>query len=56
MFLCSLFLWSVPFLCWMAIVILMVAAVVVYFVPLRLIILVWGEWVVWSGWVALLCV
>ncbi|XP_064390828.1 multiple C2 and transmembrane domain-containing protein 1-like [Halichondria panicea] len=38
----NLFLWSVPFLCWMAIVILMVAAVVVYFVPLRLIILVWG--------------
>ncbi|XP_060762933.1 multiple C2 and transmembrane domain-containing protein 1 isoform X1 [Neoarius graeffei] len=34
--------WTVPFLSWLAIVVLCVAMLIVYFVPLRYIILAWG--------------
>ncbi|KAJ8285476.1 hypothetical protein GJAV_G00027220 [Gymnothorax javanicus] len=34
--------WTVPFLSWLAIVALCVATVVIYFIPLRYIVLVWG--------------
>ncbi|MEQ2236309.1 Multiple C2 and transmembrane domain-containing protein 1, partial [Ilyodon furcidens] len=34
--------WTVPFLSWLAIVALGVATVVIYFIPLRFIVLAWG--------------
>ncbi|XP_055080423.1 multiple C2 and transmembrane domain-containing protein 1 isoform X2 [Periophthalmus magnuspinnatus] len=34
--------WTVPFLSWLAIVALVVATVIVYFIPLRYIVLAWG--------------
>uniref|UniRef100_A0A3Q2FL07 Multiple C2 domains, transmembrane 1a n=1 Tax=Cyprinodon variegatus TaxID=28743 RepID=A0A3Q2FL07_CYPVA len=34
--------WTVPFLSWLAIVALVVATVVIYFIPLRFIVLAWG--------------
>eukprot|EP00731_Ephydatia_muelleri_P016626 Em0009g1050a len=34
--------WRVPWLCWLAITVLTVAMVIVYFIPLRYIILAWG--------------
>ncbi|MEQ2291009.1 Multiple C2 and transmembrane domain-containing protein 1 [Ameca splendens] len=34
--------WTVPFLSWLAIVVLGVATVVIYFIPLRFIVLAWG--------------
>ncbi|CAL9708204.1 unnamed protein product [Knipowitschia caucasica] len=34
--------WTVPFLSWLAIVALVVATIVVYFIPLRYIVLAWG--------------
>lgn len=40
--LCSLFYWRVPFLSWMAIIVLAGAGILLYFVPLRYVILVWG--------------
>ena len=43
LFLFSLFDWSVPFLCWMAVTILLLASILFYFVPLRYVILVWGK-------------
>lgn len=41
--LCSTFNWTVPFLSWLAIVALGLATVIIYFIPLRLIVLAWGE-------------
>lgn len=38
----NLFHWTVPFLCWMAILICLLAMILTYFVPLRYIILIWG--------------
>ena len=49
----STFNWTVPFLSWLAIVTLCVATLVVYLIPLRYIVLAWGEpWrrAVWMGW------
>ncbi|KAL5482015.1 hypothetical protein EMCRGX_G022294 [Ephydatia muelleri] len=34
--------WRVPWLCWLAITVLTVAMVIVYFIPLRYVILAWG--------------
>uniref|UniRef100_A0A3B3X8I6 C2 domain-containing protein n=1 Tax=Poecilia mexicana TaxID=48701 RepID=A0A3B3X8I6_9TELE len=34
--------WTVPFLSWLAIVALVVATIIVYFIPLRFIVLAWG--------------
>eukprot|EP00731_Ephydatia_muelleri_P016633 Em0009g1057a len=34
--------WRVPWLCWLAITVLTIAMVIVYFIPLRYIILAWG--------------
>lgn len=39
----SLFDWSVPFLCWMAVILTVLAGLTMYFIPLRYIILAWGE-------------
>ena len=39
----STFNWTVPFLSWLAIVTLCVATLAVYFIPLRYIVLAWGE-------------
>lgn len=39
---CSLLYWTVPFLCWMAIVVFMFAMLLTYHVSLRYIILTWG--------------
>ena len=39
----SLFNWSVPFLTWTAIAVLGCASVLLYFIPIRYIILVWGK-------------
>lgn len=41
--LCSTFNWTVPFLSWLAIVALGVATIILYFIPLRYIVLAWGE-------------
>lgn len=41
--LCSTFNWTVPFLSWLAIVALGVATIIIYFIPLRYIVLAWGE-------------
>ena len=38
----NLFNWSVPFLCWMAVCILLLASILFYVVPLRYVILAWG--------------
>lgn len=38
----NLFNWSVPFLCWMSVGVLVLASFLFYFVPLRYVILVWG--------------
>lgn len=38
----NLFIWSVPFCCWLAITVLLGAAGVLYFIPPRFIILLWG--------------
>ncbi|KAG7243932.1 hypothetical protein INR49_006090 [Caranx melampygus] len=38
----STFNWTVPFLSWLAIVALGVATIIIYFIPLRYIVLVWG--------------
>ncbi|CAB1319380.1 unnamed protein product, partial [Coregonus sp. 'balchen'] len=35
--------WTVPFLSWLAIVALCVATVLIYYIPLRYIVLAWGE-------------
>lgn len=43
LFLCSTFNWTVPFLSWLAIVALGVATIIIYFIPLRFIVLAWGE-------------
>lgn len=40
---CSTFNWTVPFLSWLAIVALGVATTIIYFIPLRYIVLAWGE-------------
>lgn len=39
----STFNWTVPFLSWLAIVALCVATLIVYFIPLRYIVLAWGK-------------
>ena len=39
---CSTFFWSVPFLGWLLVTVLIVAYLVLYFIPLRIIILLWG--------------
>lgn len=39
----STFNWSVPFLSWLAITVLCAIATLIYFIPLRYIVLVWGE-------------
>ena len=39
----STFNWTMPFLSWMAIVALIAATILIYFVPLRYIVLAWGE-------------
>lgn len=39
----STFNWTVPFLSWLAIVALGVATTIIYFIPLRYIVLAWGE-------------
>lgn len=39
----STFNWTVPFLSWLAIVALCVATVLIYYIPLRYIVLAWGE-------------
>lgn len=41
----SLFNWSIPFLCWLAIVVLFGATLVFFFIPLRYVILIWGQWI-----------
>lgn len=41
----STFNWTVPFLSWLAIVALGVATTVIYFIPLRYIVLAWGEFI-----------
>ncbi|KAJ6669757.1 hypothetical protein lerEdw1_000306 [Lerista edwardsae] len=40
--LASIFSWTVPFLSWLAIVAFCVFTVILYFIPLRYIVLVWG--------------
>lgn len=40
---CSTFNWTVPFLSWLAIVAFGVATTIIYFIPLRYIVLAWGE-------------
>lgn len=42
-FFSSTFNWTVPFLSWLAIVALGVATAIIYFIPLRYIVLAWGE-------------
>lgn len=39
----STFNWSVPFLSWLAITVLCAGATLIYYIPLRYIVLVWGE-------------
>ena len=39
----STFNWTVPFLSWLAIVAFGVATIIIYFIPLRYIVLAWGE-------------
>lgn len=39
----STFNWTVPFLSWLAIVALCAATLVVYYIPIRYIVLAWGE-------------
>lgn len=39
----STFNWSVPFLSWLAITVLCAGATLIYFIPLRYIVLAWGE-------------
>ena len=55
LFLFSLFEWSVPFLCWMAVTILLLASILFYFVPLRYVILVWGKNGAACVWTVLHC-
>ena len=40
----SLFAWKVPFLCWLALAILSMATLILFFIPLRYVILIWGRW------------
>jgi len=51
----NLFDWSVPFLCWMAVTILLLASILFYFVPLRYVILVWGKSGAACVWTVLHC-
>lgn len=51
-FVCSTFNWTVPFLSFLACLILAVATITLYFIPLRYIILIWGK----SGMILLLAV
>lgn len=39
---CSIFNWSVPFLSSLACLVLFVATVLLYYIPLRYIVLIWG--------------
>jgi len=55
LFLFSLFEWSVPFLCWMAVTILLLASILFYFVPLRYVIFVWGKNGAACVWTVLHC-
>lgn len=43
LFLCSTFNWTVPFLSWLAITALCLATLLLYLIPLRYLVLAWGE-------------
>lgn len=43
LFCCSIFNWSVPFMSCLACLVLFVAATMLYFIPLRYIVLAWGK-------------
>ena len=40
---CSTANWTVPFLSWLAVTVLCVAMVLLYFLPLRYLVLAWGK-------------
>ena len=39
----SLLAWKVPFLCWLCIILLFLATIITFLIPLRYLILMWGE-------------
>ena len=44
----STFNWTVPWLSWLAVTVLLLASIGLYLVPLRALLLAWGEWVVFG--------
>ena len=40
----STFNWTVPFVSWLVVVALGVACILLYYIPLRYMLLAWGEW------------
>lgn len=56
-FLCSTVNWTVPFLSWLAITALCSATVLLYLIPLRYLVLVWGESCFYSNsWPHRMCI